>query len=100
VTTGTDDTRAITPLKLKQNLGTTATLTLVRKFTQTIGDGSALTYPVTHGLNTASAIVSVRRSVSPFDEVECEVVVTSAAVVTFNFNVAPTAAQYTVTIMG
>lgn len=100
VTTGTDDTKAITPLKLKQNLGTTATLTLVRKFTQTIGDGSALTYAVTHGLNTASAIVSVRRTLTPFDEVECEVVVTSAAVVTFNFNVAPTAAQYTVTIMG
>ena len=100
VTTGTDDTRAITPLKLKQNLGTTATLTLVRKFTQTIGDGSALTYAVTHGLNTAAATVSVRRTLTPFDEVECEVVVTSAAVVTFNFNVAPSAAQYTVTIMG
>ena len=100
VTAGTDDTRAITPLKLKQNLGTTATLTLVRKFTQAIGDGSALTYPVTHGLNTASAIVSVRRTLTPFDEVECEVVVTSAAVVTFNFNAAPSAAQYTVTIMG
>lgn len=100
VTTGTDDTRAITPLKLKQNLGTTATLTLVRKFTQTIGDGSALTYAVTHGLNTASVTVSVMRTATPFDQVECEVVVTSAAVVTFNFNVAPTAAQYTVTIMG
>ena len=99
VTTGTDDTRAITPLKLKTNLGISGTLSVARKFTQTIGDGSALTYAVTHSLGTKS-MATVSRTASPFDDVECEIVETSTTVTTFNFNVAPTAGQYTVVIIG
>lgn len=100
VTTGTDDTRAITPLKLKQALGTSGTLSAVRKFVATIGDAVALSYTVTHNLNTANTNCSISRTGTPFDAVECEIIDTSVNTTTFNFNVAPTAAQYTATIMG
>jgi hypothetical protein len=100
VTTGTDDTRAITPLKLKQALGTTGTLSLPKKFSQTIGDGSALTYPVTHNLGTTACATQVFYTASPFSEVECEVVRTSINVITFNFNVAPAVGALTVVIIG
>ena len=100
VTTGTDDTKAITPLKLKTALGTTGTLSLAKKYSQTIGDGSSLTYAVVHNLNTRSVITKVRRSATPWEEVECEIVATDANTLTFNFNIAPTSAQYTVTIIG
>jgi hypothetical protein len=100
VTTGTDDTRAITPLKLKQALGTTGTLSLPRKFTQTIGDGAALTYAVTHNIGTIACATQVFYTATPFSEVECEVVRTSANVITFNFNVAPASGALTVVIIG
>ncbi|HAH23891.1 MAG TPA: hypothetical protein DCL77_09050, partial [Prolixibacteraceae bacterium] len=100
VTTGTDDVRAITPLKLRQALGTSGTLANVRKFVATLGDAAALTYAITHNMNTVNTNCSVSRTAAPFDAVECEIIDTSANVTTFNFNVAPTAAQYTVTITG
>ena len=101
VTAGTDDTRAITPLKLKQALGTTASLSLARKFSVTIGDGAALTYAVTHNLNSTATVVQVSRVATPFDAIECELITTSANVVTVNFNApAPTAGQYLVTVIG
>ena len=101
VTAGTDDTRAITPLKLKQALGTTASLSLARKFSVTIGDGAALTYAVTHNLNSTATVVQVSRVATPFDYIECEMIATSANVVTVNFNApAPTAGQYLVTVIG
>jgi len=99
VTAGTDNAKAVTPLKLKQALGTTGTLSLAKKFTQTIGDGAALTYAVTHGIG-GPVVAQVNRTGTPFDEVECEMVATSGTVMTFNFNVAPTAAQFTATIIG
>lgn len=100
VAAGTDDARAVTPLKLKQALATTPTLSLPRKFKQAIGDASALTYAITHGLGTSDVVVMVRRTLTPFEQVFCEVTVTNDNVVTCAFNVAPTANQYTVTIVG
>ena len=44
--------------------------------------------------------VGIHRVATPFDEVEAEVIITSVNVVTINFNVAPTAGQYRVTVMG
>jgi hypothetical protein len=99
-TAGTDDTKAITPLKLKQALGTTGTLSLAKKYTQTIGDGTLLLIPVTHNLGTSAVTTNIYRTVSPFDEVVTEVKITSNNIVTFGFNVAPTAGQYTVVITG
>lgn len=97
---GTDDTRAITPRKLKQALGTTGTLSLAKKYTQAIGDGTLLSIPVTHNLNTTGVTTNIYRTASPFDEVLTETKITSNNVVTFVFNVAPTAGQYTVVITG
>lgn len=96
VTTGTDDTKAVTPLKLKQALGTG----VIHKYTNTIGDGTATTFTVTHNLNVTGVQVGIHRVAAPFDEVEAEVIITSVNVVTINFNVAPTAGQYRVTVIG
>lgn len=98
--TGTNDTKAVTPLKLRTTLGITGTLSVAKKFTTTIGNGVALTYAVTHNIGTLSTVSEIYRNSSPWDEVECEVVKTSTNVTTFNFNVAPTANQYTVVIVG
>lgn len=100
VLAGTDDSKHLTPLKLKQYLGTTGTLSVAKKYTQTIGDGSALTYAVTHGLGTTAVSMTIFRTASPYDEIYTETKVTSSSVVTFNFNVAPTSGQYTVVIIG
>jgi hypothetical protein len=108
---GTENTKALTALKLRQALGTTATnqdaykdvangLSSPRKFSKQFGDGAALTYAITHGLGSVSNIVQVNRVATPFDQIECEVVDTSINVVTLNFNVAPTANQFNVTIIG
>lgn len=109
--TGTDNTRAITPLRLREQLGVTATnqeaykdkaagLSLPRKFSQAIGNGTATTYTVTHNIGSASTVVTVNRVASPYDEVECEIIHTSVNAVIVNFNVAPTLNQYNVTVIG
>jgi hypothetical protein len=97
---GTDDSRAVTPLKLKTLLGISGTLSLPRKYTTTIGDGAALTYTVTHNLGQSGVTVSARYTASPYSEIECEVDVTSANAVDFKFNSAPTAGSITVTVIG
>lgn len=96
VTAGTDDTKAVTPLKLKQALGTG----VVHKYSNTIGDGTAITYTVTHNLNTTGVSVSIQRVAAPYDQVEAEVIITSVNAVIINFNVAPSAGQYRVTVIG
>lgn len=97
---GTDDQTVITPLKLRQVLGVTATLSNVRKFSQPFGDGASLSYPIVHGLNTKSLQITIFRTASPFDVVEAEVKITDSASITVAFNVAPTSDQYTVVIVG
>lgn len=99
VNTGTDDARAVTPLKLKTALGTSATLTNARKYTQVLNT-SATSYTITHGLATTNLHVSVRDTVTPFDEVEVGVKVPDANTVTLEFSEAPTANKYAVTIIG
>lgn len=99
VTAGTDDARAITPLKLKAALGTSATLTVAKKFTQVLAT-SATSYTITHGLATTSLHVSVRDTATPFDEVEVGVKIPNASSVTLEFSEAPTANKYSVTIIG
>jgi hypothetical protein len=99
VTTGTDDVRAITPLKLKTALGTTATVSNARKYSVNLAT-SATSYTITHGLATLDVFVSVRDTVTPFHEVEVEVTIPNTTTVVLGFNVAPTAAKYTVTIVG
>jgi hypothetical protein len=71
----------------------------VGSFTQTVGDGSATTIIVTHNLNTRNVVVSVKES-STYAEVLCDVSATSVNAVTLTFATAPTAGQYTVTVIG
>lgn len=97
---GIDNLTAVTPLKLHSFLGVTSSLNVARKFSQAIGDGTALTYTVTHNLATRDINAQVVRVAAPYDIIDCEIVATSFTTATFNFNVAPTSGQYRVVIIG
>ena len=91
--------------KIKVGDGTTAWSSLVYSyfgvgsFTQAVGDGSATTITVTHGLNTRNVVVSVKDSAT-YAEVLCDVSATSVNAVTLTFATAPTSGQYIVTVIG
>ena len=92
--TGTDDTRAITPLKLK-------TWSLApKRYSTDIGDGSNTSYTVTHNLGTREVTVVVYRNSGNYDEVECEVRHTSTTALTLVFSAAPTSNQFRVVVVG
>lgn len=91
---GTDDVRAITPLKLK-----TASF-LTRKFSATIGDNSNTQIDVTHNLGTIDTAVRVRNVGGNKDEVICEVRDLDTNNTRLIFNDAPTTNQLRVTIIG
>ena len=97
VNTGTDTTRAITPSRLRSTLGITATLSTTLTFSDTIGNGSLTSIPVTHSIGNQFVQASVYEGTS---KVECEIQLTSTSVTTFVFNVAPTTNQYRVVITG
>jgi len=98
VSTGTDDTKAITPLKLKLALGVTPSLSVATKFSVTIGNGTLKSIPVNHGI-TGPVQYAISRTASPFDYIETEVVVGSGTL-TLNFNVAPALNEYLVVVVG
>lgn len=60
----------------------------VRKFAQTIGNGSLTSITVTHGLNTLDAMVQVYE-VATGETVECDTTRTSTSQVALGFTVAP-----------
>lgn len=92
--TGTDDTRAVTPLKLASRIANVA-----RKYSVAIGNGTLTSFTVTHSLNSQNVEVQVRNTAT-FEKVECEVIYATVNAVTLNFNVAPTTNQYTATVIG
>ena len=91
---GTDDLRIVTPLKLTNWSGR------IKKFSQNIGDGSALTYTVTHSLNTRDVIVRVFPNSGQFDDVEVDVQRTSVNAVALVFATAPATNAYRVVVIG
>lgn len=92
--TGTDDTRALTPLKAK-----TASW-MLRKFSATFGDGAATSYTHTHNFGHRDVVVMVRENAGNFREVDCEVRVNSDNAVDLLFAAAPTTNALRVTIIG
>ena len=97
--TGTDDTRIVTPLKLKSTLGITATLSTTLTYSQLIGNGSLTTVVVTHGIGN-QFVQADAYEVAGLDKVECEIELTSTTTTTFKFNTAPTTSSIRVVIIG
>jgi hypothetical protein len=89
---GTNNTKAITALTLKAVLDAR-----LGSFAANIGDGSTLTYTVTHGLNTTDVQVDLQR-VSDKKFVLADVAAPSATTVTVAFNTAPATGAYRVLI--
>lgn len=91
---GTDDERAITPLKLTNWSGKT------KRYTAEIGDGSATSFTLTHNLDSRALQVAVYRNSGNYDQIECEVRHTSTSAVTLLFTSAPTSNQFVAVITG
>lgn len=89
---GTDDARAVTPLKLATSPFAT------KKFNANIGDGSATSYVITHNLNTRDVEVEVYRNSGNFDTVLAEVQRTSVNSITILFDTAPAANAFRVLV--
>ena len=62
--------------------------------------GGATSQVVTHNLNTQAVVVSVYRTLTPWDEVDCDIEHTSVNTVTLRFAVAPAANEYSCTVIG
>lgn len=97
--TGTDDTRIVTPKKLKSTLGITSSLSTTLTYSQLIGDGSATSIVVTHSIGNQFVQAQVFE-VANMDKVECEIELTSSTTTTFKFNVAPASNALRVVIIG
>ena len=87
-------TGATTVAGAKTNLGFTT------KYAADIGDGSATSITVSHGLASSDVQVYVYEKASPYGQVFADVAHTSSSVVTLVFAVAPTSAQYRVVVIG
>ena len=91
--TGTDDERAVTPLKARN-----ATW-LPKGHAETIGDNSNTEFTVTHNLGTRDVIVQVYANGGDYDEVIAEVERTSTSAVTVIFSSPPTVNEYRVVVL-
>ena len=94
VDAGTDDQRIVTPAKLANWSGR------LKKVSTNIGDGSALTYTVTHNLNTRDVIVRVFPNSGQFDDVEVDVQRTSVNAVALVFASVISGNAYRVVVIG
>lgn len=92
--TGTDDTRTVTPLKLK-------TSKLFNKSaTVTIGDASATAFNLDHNFNTRDVVVQVYRNSGNYDTIECDVTRPTVNRVTLTFGVAPASNAFRAVVQG
>ena len=72
----------------------------VRKYASLVGDGAALSYTITHNLNTQDVVTALYSAATPFDVRDCDVNNATLNTVTLGFAVAPTANQYRVVVQG
>lgn len=91
---GTDDARIVTPAKLANWSGR------LRKYSTSIGDGSATSYTITHSLNTRDVIIRVFPNSGNYDDVEVDVYRPSTTTATLVFASAPAANAYRVVVLG
>lgn len=89
---GTDDATIVTPLKLKTLLDNRT-----GGYAADIGDGTATSFALTHGLGTRDVVVVIYDN-STYEEVITDVVLTSTSVVTVSFAAAPASNAYRVVI--
>lgn len=90
---GTNDSKAITPLKLNSWSGRKY------KYSATFGDAMNTSYTITHNLGTQDLVASVRRT-SDNKLVYCEIEMTSANTVTVRLNSAPGNNALRITLIG
>lgn len=90
--TGTDDTRMVSPAKLAGWAGRK------RKHSQDIGDGSALSYVVTHGFNTRDVVAQLRLNSGTYPVVDAAIEI-GLNDVTVRFNAAPALNAYRLTVI-
>jgi hypothetical protein len=72
----------------------------VRKYSTSVGDGSATSYTVTHNLGTKNLTVQVYDNSSPYAQVETDVEHSGNNTVAIKFAQAPTTDQYRVVVIG
>ena len=94
VDAGTDDLRIVTPLKLASWSGR------IKKYSVSVGDGSATSYTITHSLNTRDVIVRVFPNSGNYDDVEVDVYRPSTTTCTLVFASAPASNAYRVVVIG
>ena len=90
---GTDDARIVTPLKLATWSGR------IKKYSVSIGDGSATSYTVTHNLASRDVHVTIYNA-STYDEVLTDVTHTTTNTLTIVFATAPSSDAYSVVVVG
>lgn len=90
---GTDDQRIVSPLKLANWSGR------VRRLSQTIGDGTATQFTITHNFNTRDVDVLVRRTSGNFDAVLVDVDYPTLNAARITFASAPAAGAYQAFLM-
>jgi len=94
VDTGTDDQRAITPLKLASWSGKT------KRANGTIGDGSQTQFDVSHNFNTRDVIVQVYENSGSYAQVNCDISFPTVNTARLNFAAAPATNSLRVVVMG
>lgn len=101
---GAGGVKVLTPASSGLTVGGTGvvidTAIVVRKYAADVGDGSSISYVITHNLGTLDITVGVYRKSGAFDQVECDVEHTSTNTTTLRFAVAPSAAQFRVVVHG
>lgn len=87
-------TGATTASGARSNIGA------ITKYATDIGNGSATTFAITHGLNSQDVTVAVYEKASPYQEVVCDVAHTSTSKVDLTFATAPANNEYRVVVTG
>jgi hypothetical protein len=72
----------------------------VNKYSQSVGDGTNTSYPVTHSLSTRDVVVNVYEVASPYTQVFPDIANTTTSAITVTFATAPTTNQYRVVVLG